>query len=417
MSDAAIRVEGLGKRYRFGRHVGTYGRLTESLWHSITGTFRRRRDERAEQYGHIWALRDLSLDIQEGDVVGVVGRNGAGKTTFLKILSRITEPTEGRAVIHGRVGSLLEVGTGFHPELTGAENIYLNGAILGMKRAEIRRNFDAIVEFAEVQKFIDTPVKRFSSGMYVRLAFAVAAFLEPEVLIIDEVLAVGDVAFQKKCLGKIGDVARTGRTVLFVSHNLGAVAELCTRAILLDHGTVRSSGDVGTVLTDYSDLISTGESILELEPVEALPSSILSVTLSDGSGTPTASFDVADEIVITVTYEVREPLHGLQHSLTVQRNMVPLVRTFDTDDREDSLFSVDPGRYEARCRIPPMFLKAGFYTLALDAGTPERQFQDLEAAASFEVEERTVNTHSRGYRRDRPGHVIFPGTWRTSRVP
>jgi lipopolysaccharide transport system ATP-binding protein len=417
MSDVTIRVEGLGKRYRFGRHVGTYGRLTESLWNSITAPFSRHGDQRTEQHGHIWALRDLSLEIEQGDVVGVVGRNGAGKTTFLKVLSRITEPTEGRAEIRGRVGSLLEVGTGFHPELTGAENIFLNGAILGMKRAEIRRKFDEIVEFAEVQQFIDTPVKRFSSGMYVRLAFAVAAYLEPEVLIIDEVLAVGDVAFQKKSLGKIGDVARTGRTVLFVSHNLGAVAELCTRAVLLDQGKARSSGDVGAVLTDYSDLIASGRSSLELEPVAALPSSVLSVTLTDGSGTPSASFDIADEIQVTVKYEVREQLHGLQHSLTLFRNMIPLARTFDTDEREEPLFTVAPGSYEARCTIPPMFLKAGFYTLALDAGTPERQFQELEGAASFEVEERTVNTHSRGYRRDRPGNIIFPGTWHTSRVP
>jgi lipopolysaccharide transport system ATP-binding protein len=416
MSDVAIHIEGLGKRYRFGRHVGTYGRLTESLWRSMTSPFRGKGNDSVEQRGYIWALRGLSLDIGEGEVVGVVGRNGAGKTTFLKLLSRITEPTEGRAEIRGRVGSLLEVGTGFHPELTGAENVYLNGAILGMRRAEIRRSFDEIVEFAEVQKFIDTPVKRYSSGMYVRLAFAVAAHLEPEVLIIDEVLAVGDVAFQKKCLGKMGDVARAGRTVLFVSHNLGAVAELCTRAVLLDHGKVVSQGEVRSVLDDYSELISSGVAALELKPIAALPSSIVGVTLTDGSGGPCASFDIADEIHVVITYEVTEQVYGLQHSLTLSRNMIPILRTFDTDDLDDSLPVVAPGRHEARCIIPAMFLKAGVYSLALDSGTPERQFQELEAVASFEVEERSVNTHSRGYRRERPGQIIFPGTWRSSRI-
>jgi lipopolysaccharide transport system ATP-binding protein len=416
MSEVAIRVEGLGKRYRFGRHVGTYGRLTESLWDSVSSPFRRNRDDRAEQHGYVWALRGLSLEIAEGEVVGVVGRNGAGKTTFLKLLSRITVPTEGRAEIHGRVGALLEVGTGFHPELTGAENIYLNGAILGMKRSEIRRKFDQIVEFAEVQQFIDTPVKRYSSGMYVRLAFAVAAHLEPEVLIIDEVLAVGDVAFQRKCLGKIGEVAKTGRTVLFVSHNLGAVAELCTRAVLLDRGEALFQGAVADVLDEYGDLIASGSSSVEFDPVAALPTSIVGVTLTNGTGAPSASFDVGDEVQIGIVYEVREQLYGLQHSLTISRNMIPILRTFDTDQLEDPLPVVEPGRYEARCTIPPMFLKAGSYSLALDAGTPERQIQEIESVASFEIEERSVNTHSRGYRRDRPGQVIFPGSWRIARI-
>ena len=199
----------------------------------------------------LWALRDVSFEVKRGEVVGIIGRNGAGKSTLLKILSRITEPTAGSAKIHGRVGSLLEVGTGFHPELTGRENIYLNGAILGMRRAEIERKFDEIVAFAEIERFLDTPVKRYSSGMYVRLAFAVAAHLEPEILLVDEVLAVGDAQFQKKCLGKMGDVAKEGRTVLFVSHNMVAVQTLCQRAFWLDSGQLKAQGEVGTIVTTY----------------------------------------------------------------------------------------------------------------------------------------------------------------------
>ena len=237
-----IRIQGLGKRYRIGHRVA-YGNLRESITNSLTAparalrSLRRRGRDRAEaEDGHFWALRDVSLDIMPGEVVGVIGRNGAGKSTLLKILSRITEPTVGRVDLYGRVGSLLEVGTGFHPELTGRENIYLSGAILGMRRAEIERKFDEIVAFAEVEKFIETPVKHYSSRMYVRLAFAVAAHLEPEILLVDEVLAVGDQAFQKKCLGKMGEVARGGRTVLFVSHNMASIESLCTMAAVVDGG-------------------------------------------------------------------------------------------------------------------------------------------------------------------------------------
>src|SRR5881628_3746544 len=246
MSDIAIRVEGISKHYRIGARQERYYTLRDTLTEAVTRPFqklaaffsRNGAGTRTPEAWSIWALKDVSFDVKRGEVVGIIGRNGAGKSTLLKILSRITEPTEGRAKIHGRVGSLLEVGTGFHPELTGRENIYLNGAILGMKKAEIDWKFDGIVEFAEVEQFIDTPVKHYSTGMYLRLAFAVAAHLEPEILIVDEVLAVGDTAFQKKCLGKMGDVAKEGRTVLFVSHNLAAIENLCSSSFLLDSGRV-----------------------------------------------------------------------------------------------------------------------------------------------------------------------------------
>lgn len=259
MSITMLHVENLGKQYFIGRRE-KYRTFRESLTQSLSAPFRRSiqalRGQGQQAAGldqALWALRGVSFEIQQGDVVGVIGRNGAGKSTLLKILSRITEPTTGRVRIRGRVGSLLEVGTGFHPELTGRENIYLNGAILGMRKNEIERKFDEIVDFAETEAFLDTPVKHYSSGMYVRLAFAVAAHLEPEILLVDEVLAVGDIAFQKKCLGKMGDVARTGRTVLFVSHNMAAIAALCNRAFLLDHGQLAAAGETAEVIDRYME--------------------------------------------------------------------------------------------------------------------------------------------------------------------
>ena len=261
MTDIAIQVEGLSKYYRIGKRGG-HLTLKDSLAKFCRRAFNlfkfqnNRKDDFRDTNNAIWALSDVSFEVKKGEIIGIIGRNGAGKTTLLKILSRITEPTEGYAEINGRVGSLLEVGTGFHPELTGRENIYLNGAILGMKRAEIDHKFDNIVAFAEIEKFLDTPVKRYSSGMYVRLAFAVAAHLEPEVLMVDEVLAVGDTAFQKKCVGKMGDVAKEGRTVLFVSHNMAAIANLCKRCILLENGKIVMNDQPETVINHYLSTVS-----------------------------------------------------------------------------------------------------------------------------------------------------------------
>ncbi|MES1242674.1 MAG: ABC transporter ATP-binding protein [Acidobacteriota bacterium] len=252
MTDAAIQVDRLSKRYRLGARRKSYRTLRDSLAGLVTAPARWLRSRSQEKpSGDFWALRDVSFELRSGQVLGLIGANGAGKSTLLKILSRITEPTSGRAVLHGRVGSLLEVGTGFHGELSGRENIFLNGAILGMRRAEIARQFDRIVSFAEVEAFVDTPVKHYSSGMYLRLAFAVAAHLEPEILLVDEVLAVGDAAFQKRCLGKIGEVAQEGRTVIFVSHNLSAVERLCDSALLLDHGRVAFQGPTADAIERY----------------------------------------------------------------------------------------------------------------------------------------------------------------------
>jgi lipopolysaccharide transport system ATP-binding protein len=253
MSDIAIRVENLGKRYRIGHAQKRHDTLRDQISDWGKRLFKSEILNPKSEMDFIWALRDISFEVKRGEVVGIIGRNGAGKSTLLKILARITKPTEGYADIYGRVGSLLEVGTGFHHELTGRENIYLSGAILGMRKAEIDHKFDEIVAFAEVEKFVDTPVKHFSSGMYVRLAFAVAAHLEPEILLVDEVLAVGDAAFQKKCLGKMGDVAKEGRTVLFVSHNMAAITNLCQVAYRFDEGQLKSFGDPVKITAEYFD--------------------------------------------------------------------------------------------------------------------------------------------------------------------
>src|SRR5512138_3373878 len=310
----AIRVEHLGKRYRIGaaQTKFRYGMLRDvlvdvamspvRLLNALAG--KGMRGSTATSY--IWALDDVSFDVEEGRVLGIVGRNGAGKSTLLKVLSRVTEPTKGAVTVRGRVGSLLEVGTGFHPELTGRENIYMNGAILGMRRAEIERKFDEIVAFAEVEKFIDTPVKHYSSGMYLRLAFGVAAHLEPEILVIDEVLAVGDAAFQKKCLGKMGDVARAGRTVLFVSHNMGAIQQLCSRAILLNEGKIVVDDSTGAVVSKYLTMGVTQHGERLWPDIHEAPGDNLArlrgVRVLDRDKKICTSFDVRDPVAIEVEY-------------------------------------------------------------------------------------------------------------------
>jgi lipopolysaccharide transport system ATP-binding protein len=308
MNDIAVRVENLGKFYRIGQ-FGGYKTIRETLMNVASAPFRRIRSISHELSANtIWALKDVSFEIKRGEAVGIIGKNGSGKTTILKILSRITAPTEGLAEIHGRVGSLLEVGTGFHPELTGRENIYLNGAVIGMKKAEVERKFDEIVAFSEIEKFLDTPVKRYSSGMYVRLAFAVAAHLEPEILVVDEVLAVGDAEFQKKCLGKMENVAGEGRTVLFVSHNMASIKRLCHRTILLDKGKILGDGPTHTVVEDYlGSRVGTcaerewceidtapGDNVVRLHAIRA----------KNGKGQVTAEFNIQEPIYVEMEYWV-----------------------------------------------------------------------------------------------------------------
>jgi lipopolysaccharide transport system ATP-binding protein len=300
-----IKVEHLSKKYRIGVNQPSYGTLRDTIAGVLLEPVKGLRRER--RLGEIiWALKDVSFEIMPGEVVGIIGRNGAGKSTLLKVLSRITEPTEGRLELYGRVASLLEVGTGFHPELTGRENIYLNGAILGMRREEIQRKFDEIVSFAEVEKFLDTPVKRYSSGMYMRLAFAIAAHLEPEILIVDEVLAVGDAAFQKKCLGKMSDVAKEGRTVLFVSHNTAAIQRLCSKCMLFSSGRLLMSGVSMTVVQEYLALFQ--QDVLFNAPSTAGEDCQVSVRVLDGRGTPSKIWRYGEELRVEVTVFARKPL-------------------------------------------------------------------------------------------------------------
>ena len=309
MSNLAIRVDGLSKRYK----IGLARQRRDTLRDEIMGLLSVFRSNGHAHGSHpsdtIWALKDVSFEVNKGDVLGIVGRNGAGKSTLLKILSRITEPTEGRAEVHGHVGSLLEVGTGFHTELTGRENVYLNGAILGMKKSEIKRKFDEIVSFAEIEQFVDTPVKRYSSGMYMRLAFAVAAHLEPEILIIDEVLAVGDINFQKKCLGKMGDVAKQGRTVLFVSHNMAAIQSLCSRGIMLDAGRVTCAGVVHDVVKKYFEEGQALQSFPLRDRVDRSgDGSVRIVSISVDTADGENVIHSTSRLKITLDYESAKPL-------------------------------------------------------------------------------------------------------------
>jgi lipopolysaccharide transport system ATP-binding protein len=329
MADVAIKVENLGKCYRIAHQGQRNNTLRDSVMDGVRSMTRRLRPGQsagipAATVEDFWALRGISFDVPRGQVLGLIGRNGAGKSTLLKLLSRITDPTTGRIGIRGRVASLLEVGTGFHPELSGRENIYLNGAILGMKRAEIRRKFDEIVAFSEVEKFLDTPVKRYSSGMYVRLAFAVAAHLEPEILVIDEVLAVGDLAFQKKCLGRMSEVAREQRTILFVSHNMHAVQHLCERGILLHQGQVLDDGPVGRVIRRYHENLRntevTTETAVNNHRFRRGTGAVRfdGIRVADTSGNERLDFLMGQPIRFSFRYSIRESVRRLYVGITLR---------------------------------------------------------------------------------------------------
>jgi lipopolysaccharide transport system ATP-binding protein len=366
MSNPVIQIEGLGKRYQLTQGGGGYRTLRESLVDLAKMPLRKLRGQSNETREDFWALKDINLEIGAGEVVGVIGRNGAGKSTFLKILSQITKPTCGSVKLHGRVGSLLEVGTGFHPELTGRENIFLNGAILGMSRREISSKFDEIVDFAEISQFLDTPVKRYSSGMYVRLAFAVAAHLEPEILVIDEVLAVGDAAFQRKCMGKMGQVAREGRTILFVSHNMAAMQNLCTRAVLLTNGQVTMTGPTASVIDAYmAEIGSLSEIPLRDRKDRSGKRDIICTAIEildeDGNSAPTAV--TGRQMTARIHYESKTPrMHrNSRISLSVHKDehVYFLLSTELVDTRQLDLF---PSGY-LDFIVPELPLSAGEYYL------------------------------------------------------
>jgi lipopolysaccharide transport system ATP-binding protein len=404
VSDIAIRVEHLGKRYSIGEAVVAYATLRDTLAGLMRAPFTR---TAPDQRAHIWALDDVSCEIKRGEVVGLIGGNGAGKSTLLKILSRITAPTRGHARIMGRVGSLLEVGTGFHPELTGRENIFLNGAILGMARREIARKFDDIVAFAEVDRFIDTAVKYYSSGMYVRLAFAVAAHLEPEILIVDEVLSVGDARFQQKCLGKMDDVAKSGRTVLFVTHNMAAVQRLATSAILLERGKLIGSGPVRPMVSRYLG----GHSHARYEAARRTGRpQVLEAFLIDAAGNPVAMPLNTETFGFQIRFVLPETRSGIRVGIGILAADGTVVFTSGTDDASVDV-PAEAREFDARVMIPGDALLAGDYHLALCVWESSSGdiFDLQEPALSFALEYGPSVVYNRG--EDRKGYVNIPCAW------
>ncbi len=401
MSDIVIKAENLGKKYRIGHQAesGRYTALRDVLMENARGVWNKTRDMftgmpvvQGDTHEDIWTLKDVNFEIRRGEAVGIIGRNGAGKSTLLKILSRITEPTEGRVTIRGRVASLLEVGTGFHPELTGRENIYLNGAILGMSRAEIKRKFDEIVAFAEVEKYLDTPIKRYSSGMYVRLAFAVAANLEPEILVVDEVLAVGDAAFQKKCLGKMGDVEKEGRTVLFVSHNMAAIRVLCSRSILLSRGYVEKDGSSAQVLNTYLDSGSQGKADRHWDDPKELPEYELvrlrSVCVRDESGLKIRRIGSDNLFYIEIEYWNLKPGNRLGTTVVLFNQEGTCVLS-SISNHEAKWHGKDrpAGLFRSTCQMPCSFLNEGCYkvTVIIFADHPGFSVLKEDECIEFEV--------------------------------
>ncbi len=373
----AIRIENLGKMYRLGEtHEHTLSDQLARMGRRLLG----RTAKVTTAPEDFWALRDVNLEIAEGEAVGIIGGNGAGKSTLLKILSRITQPTTGRAMVRGRLSSLLEVGTGFHPELSGRENVFLNGTILGMRKYEVARKFDEIVAFAGVEQFIDTPVKRYSSGMYVRLAFAVAAHLEPDVLIIDEVLAVGDAEFQKRCLGKMGEVAREGRTVLFVSHNMAAIQKLCTRAVWMRGGQVAMAGESGAVISEYlaasSPLRGDGVVVVpgflfhHADAASSQDTRVTSLQLLDRHEHPLHEATTWDGLRVRIGFQVARVFRSFSAVLQITTaDGVPLVLTSTTPDQNQP-FGVTPGHYTVDCVFEHFPLAAGEYVLGVGLAIP-----------------------------------------------
>ncbi len=398
MSDIAIRVDNLSKRYRIGQRE-PYKTLRETLINVLRTPFQRQRSK--SQF--IWALKEVSFEVKRGEVIGIIGRNGAGKTTLLKVLSRITEPTGGYGQIHGRVGSLLEVGTGFHPELTGRENIYLSGTILGMKKAEIDHKFDEIVDFAGVEKFMDTPVKRYSSGMLVRLAFSVAAHLDPEILLIDEVLAVGDVEFQKKCLGKMHSVTGEGRTVLFVSHNMAAIRDLCGRTLLIDNGRILLDAETERAIAKYLDRNLSQGAVVAAEQIEERVEGIINkdsptirvreIALVDRDGMYRTTFGSDEEIEVSITYECLSMINDLHIIVSiVDEGGVPILLTQNVDTSDyQKFFRRQPGTYRSLCSFPKdTFGQRRFY-LTVHLINIKTEHLVLNKILSFDVEFKGYN--------------------------
>jgi lipopolysaccharide transport system ATP-binding protein len=419
MAGTTIAVHGLGKRYPYEEQQAAYATLRGSLRRAVTGWGRR-----ARAIEFMWALRDVDFSIAAGEVVGLIGRNGSGKSTLLKILSRITRPTAGRATILGRVGSLLEVGTGFNRELSGRDNVFLNGAILGMRRAEILRKMDQILAFAEVERYADTPVKHYSSGMYVRLAFAVAAHLDVDVLLVDEVLAVGDLAFQKKCLGVVGAAARSGRTVMFVSHNLQTLQVLCRRGLLLDQGRLVADGPMKEVSDTYvGGVIERARSDVTFEEDPARPTQILAVRVLDRAGRPAATHEIGAPITVEMSFVVRRPFANLQPSFRLATSVgEDLFWTHEVDTVNAGTAEMidevpkQPGRYVARATIPAPLLNTGRYELELELAIPRQAPADRCDGVMFEIADTGGSFSSFPLKQRRVGFLALTVPWYVERI-
>ena len=423
MSDIAIRAEGLSKEFHIGAEEQTYRTLRESIVSAAQAPLRAFRrwgqnhGAAANDKHRFWALRDLNFEVKRGEVVGVVGRNGAGKSTLLKILSRITEPSEGYAEIHGRVSSLLEVGTGFHAELSGRDNIYLNGAILGMRRREIARKFDEIVEFAEVQKFIDTAVKHYSSGMYLRLAFAVAAHLEPEILIVDEVLAVGDAMFQKKCLGKMQDVAGQGRTVLFVSHNMSAVESFCQTGMLLENGQLTCRDEVTTVLGRYAKKLLDPTGMRYRVDSGNAPFRFESVTILRDRKEIAQVVQTGDAVTLQIQIKTDRPYRGIYVGVSLLDEWGRLVFAFNGKEAGVFIEGEVNGELKVEIDIPHLLLLPGQFGLGLVAvDSRGHVLQEVPTALSFEVTEKDLVGAGYPFNR-RHGLMLIPFHMRATHGP
>jgi lipopolysaccharide transport system ATP-binding protein len=425
MSDPVIQVDRISKRYLIGLQAAKGDGLRHAIEAAVRSPARWLRDrrQRHQKVEEFWALRDVSFSVEQGEVVGIIGRNGAGKSTLLKLLSRITEPTTGRIRLRGRMASLLEVGTGFHPELTGRENIFLNGAILGMRRAEIKRKLDEIIAFSEIEKFLDTPVKRYSSGMYVRLAFAVAAHLEPEILVVDEVLAVGDAEFQKKCLRKMGDVANAGRTVLFVSHNMQAVTRLCSRCILLHRGEVKLDGESNRVANAYLNSGLTTSSVREWDRGAAPGDSVArlyGVRIRSEQGEVVEAIDIRKPIVVELEYEVFDSEHHLlPHFALRNQDGTVLFVAVDMDPAWRGRRR-PAGRYVSAGTIPGNLLAEGMLSVSatLMSLNPNHVHAKSDDAVAFRVldDMAAPNTARGDYAHPMPGVLRPLLQWRTRRV-
>lgn len=413
-----IEIKNISKKYKITHERGGYIALRDVIMNIVKRPFSYLKKkaksvaglERKEDF---WALKDVNFTVNKGEVIGIIGRNGAGKSTLLKILSQITPPTEGEIIMHGTVGSLLEVGTGFHPELTGRENIFLNGAILGMGRGEIARKFDQIVEFAGIGKFLDTPVKYYSSGMYVRLAFSVAAHMEPDILIIDEVLAVGDAEFQKKCLGKMEDITkREGRTILFVSHNMVAIQSLCHKCILLEKGKIIKSGVTADVIAYYiSDKTSKSEIVLTLKSEEA---GITRIWLENTNNEKISSIEMGEDIFLNMDYVIKKEIHTMNIDALISKNGIPLLFSFDIDVDELLSYNRQPGEYTTRVKLPTSIFKEGMYVIEILVGA-HRNISDPNASVKFEIKNTKLDLQNKSYHPERPGFLRMDLEWETKK--